>query len=96
MLFLVTKMGFVHLYDIETATNLGSVRVSDSPIFISCPHSASGGILSINRNGKVVITKVNEAQVVPYVQRTTQNDELAIRIAAKSGLPGAEGFFNER
>ncbi|KAJ8904773.1 hypothetical protein NDN08_001289 [Rhodosorus marinus] len=96
ILYLVTKMGYVHVFDIETATNIAVQKVSSDPVFISTPHKESGGLVGVDRQGRVLLTSINEAAVVPYVQNTLGNPELAIRIAAKNGFPGAEQFFVQK
>ena len=53
VIYLITKFGYVHLYDIETATCIYMNRISGETIFVTAPHEASGGIIGVNRKGQV-------------------------------------------
>lgn len=56
------------------------------------PHvlSRSGGVFAVNRRGAVLHATVNEATMVPFVAQQLNNVELALAIAKRGGLPGAE------
>lgn len=53
VIYLITKFGYIHLYDIETATCIYMNRISGDTIFVTAPHEASGGIIGVNRKGQV-------------------------------------------
>ena len=44
IIYLVTKYGFIHLYDLETGTCIFMNRISSETIFITAPDSESAGI----------------------------------------------------
>jgi len=44
IIYLVTKYGFIHLYDLETGACIFMNRISSETIFITAPDSASEGI----------------------------------------------------
>jgi clathrin heavy chain len=44
IIYLVTKYGFIHLYDLESGTCLFMNRISSETIFITAPDSESAGI----------------------------------------------------
>ncbi|KAF8931855.1 hypothetical protein BGZ58_007377 [Dissophora ornata] len=96
IIFLVTKFGFVHLYDLETGTCIYMNRISGETIFIATEHEASGGVLAVNRKGQVLSVGVDENNLVPYVVNTLGNTELALKIASRCGLPGAEDLYLQR
>ena len=52
IIFLVTKYGFIHLYDLETGTCIYSNRISGDTIFVTSEINASGA-LCVNRKGQV-------------------------------------------
>lgn len=52
-MYIVTKHGFVHLYDIETGTRIYSNRISTETVFVTTEYQTSGGIMGINRKGQV-------------------------------------------
>lgn len=53
--FLITKYGYIHLYDIETGTCIYMNRISGDTIFVTAPHEATSGIIGVNRKGQVNI-----------------------------------------
>jgi clathrin heavy chain len=53
IVYLVTKYGYVHLYDIETAVCIYMNRISSETIFVTTLHQQTGGIMGVNRKGQV-------------------------------------------
>lgn len=92
-IFLITKYGYVHLYDLETATCIYMNRISGDTIFVTAPHDATSGIIGVNRKGQVLSVSVEEDNIVPYISNTLQNPDLALKFASRSNLPGAEELF---
>lgn len=54
IIFLVTKYGFVHLYDLETGTCIYMNRISGDTIFVTADLDATSGMIAVNRKGQVV------------------------------------------
>lgn len=53
VVFLITKYGYIHLYDLETGTCIYMNRISGETIFVTAPHEATAGIIGVNRKGQV-------------------------------------------
>ena len=53
IIYLVTKYGFIHLYDLESGACIYMNRISGETIFVTCEHEATGGIIGVNRKGQV-------------------------------------------
>lgn len=53
VIFLITKYGYVHMYDIENATCIYMNRISGDTIFVTASHEATSGIIGVNRKGQV-------------------------------------------
>lgn len=51
--YLITKFGYIHLYDLESATCIYMNRISGETIFVTAVHEASNGIIGVNRKGQV-------------------------------------------
>jgi clathrin heavy chain len=96
IIYLVTKYGFIHLYDLETAACLFMNRISSETIFITCTDSDSTGLVGINRKGQVLSVSVDENTVVPYLLQNPANAELAYKLASRAGLPGADNLYQQR
>src|SRR3569833_1434454 len=65
--FLVTKYGFIHLYDLETGTCIFMNRISSETIFTTCGDKESTGIVGINRKGQVLFVTIDDTTMVQYL-----------------------------
>ncbi|AEO66194.1 88878c0b-bf59-4b83-8599-8676777a870a [Thermothielavioides terrestris] len=95
IIYLITKYGFIHLYDLETATCIFMNRISGETIFTACGDKESTGILGINRKGQVLFVSADENTIVPYVLES-HGTELALKLASRAGLPGADNLYQQR
>ncbi|XP_053209448.1 clathrin heavy chain 1-like [Panonychus citri] len=93
IIYLITKFGYTHLYDIETGTCIYMNRISGETIFVTAPYEPTSGIIGVNRKGQVLSVCVDEDSIIPYITTTLANPDLALRIAARNNLPGAEELF---
>ncbi|KKA30068.1 hypothetical protein TD95_003579 [Thielaviopsis punctulata] len=93
IIYMVTKYGFIHLYDLETGSCLFMNRISSETIFTTCPESEGGGIIGINRKGQVLFVTVDETNMVPYLLQNPANTEIAIKLASRGGLEGADELY---
>lgn len=120
---MITKLGLLFVYDLETASAVYRNRISPDPIFLTTEASSIGGFYAINRRGQVLLATVNEATIVPFVSGQVQfgynmflsfffdwreknslnifiavlqlnNLELAVNLAKRGNLPGAENLVN--
>lgn len=118
---MITKLGLLFVYDLETATAVYRNRISPDPIFLTAEASSVGGFYAINRRGQVLLATVNEATIVPFVSGQVcfpslltfylldnqlllidfiwlfiqlNNLELAVNLAKRGNLPGAENLVN--
>ena len=74
-------LSFVHLYDLETGTCIYMNRISAETIFVTSEHTASSGIIGVNRKGQVLSVSVDETNIVQYITQTLKNAPLALRMA---------------
>lgn len=68
-------------------------RISNETIFVTVPYEATSGIMGVNRKGQVLSVSIDEENVVNYIKGTLNNPSLALRMAARCALPGAEDLF---
>lgn len=85
IVYLVTKYGFIHLYDIETGTCIFMNRISSETIFTTATDSDSTGIVGVNRKGQVLSVSVDEDTMIPYLLSNPANGELAYKLASRAG-----------
>jgi clathrin heavy chain len=67
LIYVITKLGLLFVYDLETATAVYRNRISPDPIFLTAEASSVGGFYAINRRGQVLLATVNEQTIVPFV-----------------------------
>ena len=96
IIYLVTKYGFIHLYDLETGTCMFMNRISSETIFTTCSDSDSAGIVGINRRGQVLTVNVDEANIIPYLLSNPANSSLAVKLASRAGLAGADELYQQQ
>jgi clathrin heavy chain len=95
IIFLVTKFGFIHLYDLETGTCIYMNRISGDTIFVTADLDDQG-IIGVNRKGQVLSVVIDEVNIIPFITSVLNNLELAFRLATRNNLPGAERLVVER
>ncbi|XP_076345993.1 clathrin heavy chain 1-like isoform X1 [Tachypleus tridentatus] len=93
VIYLITKYGYVHLYDIESGICIYMNRISADTIFVTAPHEPSSGIIGVNRKGQVLSVSVDEESIIPYITNVLQNPDLALHMAVRNNLAGAEDLF---
>ena len=63
---MITKLGLLFVYDMETATAVYRKRISPDPIFLTAEASSLGGLYAVNRRGQVLLATVNDQTIVPF------------------------------
>ncbi|EGN91992.1 hypothetical protein SERLA73DRAFT_99912 [Serpula lacrymans var. lacrymans S7.3] len=96
IIYLVTKYGFIHLYDLESGACVYMNRISGETIFVTAEHEASNGIIGVNKRGQVLSVNVDDQTIVPYILTTLNNTELAFKLASRANLPGAEDLYTRQ
>ncbi|KAK1613065.1 hypothetical protein QYE76_036738 [Lolium multiflorum] len=87
LVYLITKLGLLVVYDLETATTVYRNRISSDAIFLTAESSTTGGFYAINRRGQVLHATVNYATLVTFVSGQLNNPELAVNLAKRANLP---------
>ncbi|XP_031493982.1 clathrin heavy chain 2 [Nymphaea colorata] len=96
LIYVVTKLGLLFVYDLETAAAVYRNRISPDPIFLTAEASSVGGFYAVNRRGQVLLATVNEATIIPFISGQLNNLELAVNLAKRGNLPGAENLVVQR
>lgn len=71
-------------------------RISGETIFVTCEHEATSGIIGVNRKGQVLSVSVDDETVIPYILKTLNNTDLAIKLASRANLPGADDLYQRQ
>mmetsp|Transcript_46155 Transcript_46155/g.70589 ORF Transcript_46155/g.70589 Transcript_46155/m.70589 type:complete len:1732 (-) Transcript_46155:57-5252(-) len=92
--FLLTKMGYTYMFDCHSGKVMYRQRVTQETVFVTCPQPSTGAIFGITvRRGSVLRIQLNAQAVVPYIVQTLRDTQLALQIAGRLNLPGAENLF---
>lgn len=59
IVYILTKFGFIHLYELETCTDLFVNRISAQPVFTTSYYNNKQGIAAINRDGQVLAVEID-------------------------------------
>lgn len=90
LVYMITRSGFLTVFDIFTGKTLYRTRVTKDAVFCSVNHTASCGILAITRKGGVLQVNVNKGTILAHVVKTLGEPQLAVDLAARLRLTGAE------
>ena len=96
IIYMITKYGFIHLYDLETGSCIFMNRISSDTIFVTTADSDSTGVVGVNRKGQVLAVSVDESTIINYLLQNPANNSLAVRLATRAGLPGAENLYRQQ
>jgi clathrin heavy chain len=93
MLYMTTKAGYVYVYDLFTNVAVYRARMTQDNICAVTLNTTSNGILVITRRGQMLHVALNDAAVVPYVINTLGKSDLALTLASRLNLPGADDIY---
>lgn len=96
LLFIITKMGYLFMYETSRAALIYRQRITDQFIFVAVRNASTDGMICINKMGQVFAINVEDQNLVKYVmgaQHIPDNRTLAIKMASRYGLPGADDVF---
>ncbi|CAK9299457.1 unnamed protein product [Gordionus sp. m RMFG-2023] len=96
IIYLITKYGYIHIYDIDTAACIYMNRISSETIFVTALYEPSDGIMGINRKGQVLSVSIDEETIIPYIIKVLKNYDLAFKLAKRNNLPGADDIFVQK
>ncbi|CAL5873777.1 uncharacterized protein PFLUO_LOCUS8059 [Penicillium psychrofluorescens] len=96
VVYLVTKYGFIHLYDLETGTCIFMNRISSETIFTTASDSEGAGVVGVNRKGQVLSVRVDESTIIQYLMDNPAMSSIAVKLASRAGLPGADHLYQQQ
>lgn len=91
--YLITKFGFIHLYDLETGACIYMNRISGETLFVTAEYETTNGVIGVNKKGQVLSVNVDDQTIIPYILSTLNNTELAFKLASRANLPGADDLY---
>ena len=94
LVYLITKMGYVFVFDIISCKAVHRARITQDTVIVSTINTESEGVLAVTRRGQMIHVCVNETGLVPAV--VARDQELAIALAGRLNLPGADDIFKSQ
>ena len=96
LLYIFTRMGYVFVFDIQSGAAVFRAKAADAPIFAAAPHEGSGGVLALTaKTGTLLLTTLDNSNVVNYVSNTLRKPDLAMSLAGRLGLGGADELYKQ-
>jgi clathrin heavy chain len=92
--FMVTKMGYAYLFDLHSGKTIYRAKITADVVFLTCPQQTTGAVFGITvRKGQVFRLQLNGQALVPYILNTLRDSDLALKLAGRLNLPGAENLM---
>lgn len=97
LVFVITKLGFIYVYEISSANLIYRQRITESLIFASCRNPKTDGMICVNKNGQILSLNVDETNLIPFLinqcRNIPDNVGLAFKLAQRFHLKGADDLF---
>jgi clathrin heavy chain len=97
LIFLATNSGNLFIYEITKGILIFKCKVSEDSLLFSAHNSMTGGMMYINKSGKLLGVDVDRNNLLPFIMNFCKNApgvmEIVTRMAARFNLPGAENIF---
>lgn len=97
VVFVITKAGYLYMYEVSTAVLLYRQRITDSLIFVATKNPNTDGMICVNKAGQVLSINVDENNFIPYLMNVAKhipdNVGLAFKLAQRYNLKGADELF---
>jgi clathrin heavy chain len=92
--FLMTKMGYLYMFDIISGKTMYRAKITQDVVFCTSSQDSTGAMYGITvRKGQVFRIQLNGPALVPYIVSTLRDNDLAIKVAGRLNLPGAENLY---
>lgn len=92
--FMLTKSGYLFMFDIHSGKTVYRAKVTQDVVFTTCAQESTGAVFGITvRKGDVFRLQLNGQALVPYILNTLRDNSLALQLAGRLNLPGAENLF---
>lgn len=97
IVYIITKFGFVYIYEITTCEQIYKTRISTNAIFAVAKNYVNDGILAITKNGSLYGGLIDENSLITHLMNNCRHipnvQQLAFSLAGRYNLPGLETMF---
>jgi clathrin heavy chain len=67
IVFVITKFGYLYIYEISNSILLYRQRITDSLIFVATKSLSETGMVCVNKAGQVLQINVDENNFIPFI-----------------------------
>lgn len=73
LLYIVTKFGFIYIYELTTVEQIYKARLSTQAIFAVAKNQTNDGILALSKNGSLLGGMIDEQGLVPHLMNNCRH-----------------------
>eukprot|EP01084_Bolivina_argentea_P255066 428920_1 len=95
-IYAISQKGYLYIFDLLTGKQIYYRKISNVSLFYAIACEKNGGIIICDRNGLLISIAINENNYIKYIINELHDKELAISIAIRYNLNGAEDLFELR
>jgi clathrin heavy chain len=100
LLYVVTKTGMIFIFEVTTGQRILASKLSDSIVIMGALNTATDGLFVFNKNGNVIQLDIDSSYIVEFIKTYCTHipnaPEVAMNLAIRNGLPGAEQYFAQK
>lgn len=100
LLYILTRSGTIFIFEVSTGQRVLASRISDAMIITAALNTTNDGLLILNKNGNVIQLDIDGSFLVEFIRQYCTHipnaGEVAMNLAIRNGLPGAEQYFVQR
>lgn len=97
LLYIVTKFGFLYIYELSSVEQIFKVRLSSNAIFAVAKNFTNDGILALSKNGSLYGGMIDEQGLIPHLMNSCKHipniQQLVFNLAGRYSLPGVDNIF---
>ena len=97
VVFVITKMNYLYIYEISKAVLIYRQKLSDQLIFVATKLLNENGLVCVNKAGQVLSVCIDEQNFVPFIMNFAKhipdNTGFAFTLAQRFSLNGADELF---
>lgn len=97
VVFVITKFGYIYIYEISTSVLIYRHRITDSLIFVATKNLNEDGVVCVNKAGQILQIAIDETNFIPFiikhVTNIPDNVGVAFNLAQRFSLRGADELF---
>lgn len=67
VVFVITKFGYIYMYEISQSVLLYRQRITDSLIFVATKNLSEDGVICVNKAGQILQIAVDEQNFISYI-----------------------------